>query len=285
MAAKTELIIQKEELIYPETLFNLPINPIQRPHLTLWSGRAGRLKHISEIAATITSFGWPYRLMAGSGWSNILPPGTEKLEYEITQSGQIRDYLLLLETIKTDNLILFGPDLEMSSNEQILAEKLLQELINTRLITAEVLRIFKTNPKLYQKTDLTIFASTADLLSLAGKLRIGVRLMPDGGIYNKIELLQGLSLGVKRFIVFDNSQIIVFDSTLPDKIGVFNSSINLAHRQATFIGLCAAILAVPANNKRFTESVMTACYLINQLLVTDSKPAPTLKQLLVKYFD
>lgn len=285
MGNKSELIIQSKELLYPEILFNLPVNPLQRPHLTLWSGRLGRLERTSQLAETIDGFGWSYRLMAGRSWSNYLPPSVERVEYELAPNRQIKNYNLLEEVLTTDNLLLFGLDLEMSSSEQILAEKLLQELASTRLITAEVLRIFKTSPKLYQATELTIFASTTDLMSLAGKLRIGVRLIPDSSVYNKIELLRGLSLGTKRFIVFDNNQIIAFDSSKPDMAGIYNSSTDLADHQAIFLGLAAALLAISANNKNFIKSILTACYLIGQLVPADDQPAPTLKRLLLEYFD
>lgn len=259
-------IIQRQELLYPNVLFNLPQNPAHKPSLGIWAGNPGNFKSTSQIHEVMSVFSWPITQICSSSMAGMLPIEVDKLIYQVDKNGRISQTEVLIERLNQQTVNILGPDLNVGSVEQLLMERILSQTTRPSIITNQLFSLFKINPELYRSTELIVFANTRQFITLAANLGIGVSIAADSGINNKIDLLQRLNLGNKKFIVTDDEQIIAYDGVEGEKAGVYNSRVNLKSYQAIFLGMCAALISADNSQSTFLPNVLVACYLLDSLI-------------------
>lgn len=273
VSSEYNLIIQKNKLLYANIIFNLPQSPIHRPIVTLWGGQAGKLHQLSRVVETLSGFGWTINYLIDEKLSHYLPVGVEKISYNLKDyaSRAIRDGEIA-QLLGRSSLVVAGPDMAINSSEQIMAEQIIRRFGDKTIITDELLRIFKITPRLYEQNGPIIFGDTVGLVKLANNLNIAVHIKKEAGVFNKLALLGKLGGGMKQFIVYDNHQVIVYDSTCPKTAGVYNCPVDLAPYRSIFLGLCAALLAAAKNTTdQLIGNVLSACYLLDRI-IQDNNP-------------
>lgn len=239
---KHTIIHQKDEPLYPEVLFNRPINPLLKPVILLIGGGAGKLTTLSSSYQIIGVLGIRRGLVAPKNLASLgdLLPITAYIEP--TRAGQINK-AALAAVANDSNLMVLAPDLANNSTNQLACDYLLRSYQSAVVITDEILRLAAISPDVLVRSNVIYFISTAGLIALANYLKIGIAIRPNRGIYNKIDIIKSLQNKLTSdFVVYDQQQILI--CTLDGQIGVTDiKSTDIFDQQGILLGLLASLVA------------------------------------------
>jgi hypothetical protein len=202
---------QGAEPLYPKVLFSRPVTRAGGGCLLIIGGYAG------EFVAPTNVYG--LSAAAGAGECRVALPATlAKVVGDVpgvayvaaSPSGSLGSEALgrLLELSETADALSVGASLSNNSHTAILLERLLAEVERPIIAYGDALAILQRQPKLLtDRTDALIILSMTDVYKLCTKLGVPARLK-DGGLINKLEVIQELAAATKcDFAVCDGDII------------------------------------------------------------------------------
>lgn len=274
--AKFNIVQQKDHLLYEDVLFNHSINPILKPSIVIVGGQIGDLKTLSDCYQAIMLMGRFAEIVVPQKLAKLVQSLPVREVIELTAAGQVRKDSL--QTVaEVTNMLILAPGIEETSTNQVALEFLL-EYSTSAVICDEMLYLAKIKPSVFKRKDLIFCLSTNGLILLANYLQVGVNIKPDRGIYNKIDIILALHqhLG-SPFVIYDNRQILVFESER--NIGVTQIEIdNIDRLRGALLGILAGLMA--RSDGRMTDvfkKAMSVSFIFNRT-ITQADPWIALKQ-------
>lgn len=258
------IIHQRDQILYPDILFNRPINPLLRPRILLVGGRPGGLKELSDCYNTMLALGPSPELVIPDTIGQLTASLHPAVELKSLQGGQL-DKSQLEQVLKEIHLVVLAPGLAKGSINQLAIEYILNSSQAVMLLTDEALRLAQINPKIFRRQKTIFCLSTEGLVVLANYLRVAVTIRPKRGIFNHFDIICAIQQVVGGiFIVYSQSQIIVVDT--PDRIGVVElDQAEIPALRGVFLGLVAVLSAdIGQQTSKIFEKSMVAGYLLRQ---------------------
>lgn len=271
--AELDIIRQGEIVLYPDLVFNRPVNPVSQPIVSLVGGNVTGIKQLDQAYTVAAGLGSRVDVLttaqvAGAvrELSASLPPhvfdpadraATDELWHQIENSS---------------SLAVVGIDLPLSSSVQVRLEELLQLASVPVIITGQALRLFATNPRLLQKPNLVLCCDTVELMRLCNDLRLPARLAAQRGIYGIADLVQKLAEQVAglKIAVFDAENLLLYDHRNPNQAGLLHIDGDWFDGRGLIYGALAAMLSWPLRSlDNYLPRAMNAAYVLRRLVVDD----------------
>ncbi len=208
-----QFLKQSEKALFPEIDWNKPVNKRAAKRLLIIGG------HRTQFAHTQTVFNAAVK--AGIGEAKVVLPDVlapmighqpEFLFVPSTRSGSIAK--AAYEPIKafaseSDGLILAG---EFSHHPESISvvEQIMEESDKPTMLGTEAIEVMLFLPtSIFMHAHRLLIADTKTLAKLAAKLELNFEIIRDGGLTNKLNLLQRLSTAEAAAIVLFGAEIIV----------------------------------------------------------------------------
>lgn len=221
-----EFIRQTNEPLYPKVLYNRPVTRTGGGRLLVVGGHSGEFSLPTTIHQLAVAAG------VGECWA-LLPdtlakilggaPGT--FFASSNPSGALGTEALgrILELSEESDAIALGASLSGNSNTAVLTEKLVTSLERPFVIFDEGLTSLQHNVEaVTSNPNVLIILTMADIFKLSGKLGIAINIRPDGGLINKLEIIQNLAATTQASYAVYGTEIIIAahnatDRTTPTK--------------------------------------------------------------------
>ncbi len=258
------IIHQRDQILYPDILFNRPINPLLKPHILLVGGRPGGLKELSDCYNTILALGIFPELVTPVAVGQLTPGLRPAVELKSLQGGQL-DKSQLGQVITENHLVVLAPGLAKGSINQLAIEYILSNSQAIMLLTDEALQLAQINAEIFRRQKAIFCLSTEGLVAMANYLGVAVTIRPKRGIFNHFDIICAIQEAVGGvFIVYSQSQIIIVDK--PDRIGLVElDQAEIPVLRGILLGLVAAISAdIGQQMSNIFEKSLVAGYLLRQ---------------------
>lgn len=269
-----DIIQQADKLLFPEVIFNKPINKLASPRIMILGGSGNKLNNISLCYESIANSYSNATLVLPKILSTSLDiPDAIYLSSNPTGSILKENLDKLIELSSDCNFLIIGVDLYLGSEAQIVIEKLLHDTLVPCLVTDEVTKLFLLNPEILKKRkNLVLFTNTENLIKLANKLGIAINIQPSRGVYNKTDLIKKILANINCSIIcYDSDQIICMDSSDLERAGLINFESGLEKNIGSIIGLVGSFLADPTYKiNKFIKKTLTACFVAKEAITQNS---------------
>ncbi len=248
-------------MLYPEVLFDKPINPMLKPVVLIVGGEVGSLNNLDTAYQILSALDAYPELIVPSGLSKLGVKVPAKACIELQSAGQINKAILKSQ-LDDANLLVLAPFLPQNSTNQIACDYMFENCTSPVIITDEALRLARLNPTVFHRTNTIFLISSHGLIDLANYQKIGVSIRPDRGVFNKIDIIKELQGKFKSdFIVYDKEQILV--CSRDDVMGIVDTNnVDILARRGVLLGLMSGLLADSSSkNINFFKRAMTAGYI------------------------
>jgi NAD(P)H-hydrate repair Nnr-like enzyme with NAD(P)H-hydrate dehydratase domain len=204
---------QNSTLLYPKILWNRPLS----------RHGAGRLLIIGGYKADFSQPTAMFTLAMAAGAGEcmvVLPDSLARILAGIpstifvpsSPSGSLgRDALAqVLDAVDDANGVALGANLSNNSESAVLVERMIQETSKPLIVFGEVFQALQFNAPLITKRDHTLLILTMpEVFKLASQLGLSIHIRRDGGLMNKLEIIQIVKAAVTGAIVVYGAETIV----------------------------------------------------------------------------
>lgn len=278
------IVRDDNQVIIDKILYERPISRLYSRKVGLLAGRHVRLKVVSDVYQTITTLNHDVVLVAEEALKEHTLPADIFLHPGKTISQGYTNTDEAFELLGECEYIVVGMDLEIGAQFQLFLESLITNRSAPIVFTNESIEIGKVSQQLFTGRHNDIYiCNTQHLLALAKYLRIPVVLAPNAGVLNKLGVLQTLSQALNSTVVcIEDYQILAMNHNDLEKAVVANIHNTKNIRiDLIFTALLTSLLCdtVGSQNDIF-ERMVTASYLLRNILVSSSELSATLKKLL-----
>lgn len=260
---------QKDKLLYPEVFWNRPTN----------IGRAGRLLIIGGHQHGFNSVQNAYKIAHAAGIGSVqaaMPDSLRKIvgitEFGIflpsTKSGSIgRSALSEILSYALDfDTILIGPNLTANAETAVLAESLVSQLNMPIVITEETITALGHRPDLITSNpNLLVACGMSGVLNIVNRLKIPIKIQPNGGLIAKIELVSRLASASRCHFFIGDQDIIVASQ---NKISFTPVDQQHNEMQSTIAAIGATFWT--QNQTKPYQSLTSAAYVLQAAAVSQS---------------
>lgn len=264
------LIRQGEEILYPELLFNRPVNPIHWPMVALIGGQAHGFAALNHAYEAVSMLGCRVDVYtpqtAAAAWQQPLA-GMPLHTFDPADQAATEHMWQQLEV--SASLAVLGLNSPLASQLQVRYEELLQTSTLPVLVTGEVLPLFTINRALLQRPNVIMCCDLLALIRLINGLRLGVRHRPARGVFGIHELVMALGeeWPAGKFILTDPSGVYVFAAAEPQQLGVLTLPATEDDSGGITCGVMAAALSFPLRSTvDFTRQAMNGCWMLAAIL-------------------
>lgn len=260
---------QKDKPLYPEVFWNRPTN----------IGRAGRLLIIGGHQHGFNGVQNAYKIAHAAGIGSVqaaMPDSLRKIvgitEFGIflpsTKSGSIARSALseILSYALDFDIILIGPNLTANAETAVLVESLVSQLNIPIVITEETIMALGHRPDLIiSNSNLLVTCGMSGVLNIVNRLKIPIKIKPNGGLIAKIELASRLADNSRCHFFIGDQDIIVASQ---NKISF--TPVDRQHKE--MISTIAAIGATfwTQNQAKPYQSLTAAAYVLQAAVVSQS---------------
>lgn len=271
--AELDIIRQGEIVLYPDLVFNRPVNPVSQPIVSLVGGNVTGIKPLDQAYTVAAGLGSRVDLLTtaqvagavrelSAGWPpHVFDPADRAATHELWHQ---------IET--GSSLAAVGIDLPLSSTVQVRLEELLQLSSVPLIVTGQALRLFATNPGLLQKPNLVLCCDTIELMRLCNDVRVPARLVAQRGIYGIVDLIQKLAEQVTglKIAAFDAENLLIYDHRDPNQIGLLHINGDWYDGRGLIYGALAGMLSWPLRSlDKYLPRAMNAAYVLRRLVVDE----------------
>ncbi len=272
--AELALIHQRDELLYPDIVFNRPISGLSRLQLALFGGSKKRLNTLSQLYGTTVAMGVsPVCLVeARATDASLLPLGSMLLSAgrktgHIEQTGEVLDFLTHA------NLVVMAPDVEFGSSMQILFEKIWSTTAVPLVVTDEALALYNFMPQVsWMRPNTLLYLGSEALMKLAGALDLSVKIRPGRGVYNVINIAQSVSKRLRAHVIcYGADMAVVVDTSHASEVGIIHFRPTVINEyRGLFMGLLCGLLAdFAVELSDVLPKALTAGYLFNTITLAE----------------
>jgi NAD(P)H-hydrate repair Nnr-like enzyme with NAD(P)H-hydrate dehydratase domain len=208
---------QEDEPLYPNVLYNRPVTRTAAGTLLVVGGHSGEFSQPTAIHQLAIAAGvGECRVVLPDVWAKLLggAPGTAFAAS--SPSGSLGREALgrILQLAEETDAVALGASLSNNSHTAMLVERLLAELQAPVILFDDALRIMQHNlTSITQNPQALVIATMHDVFKLCGTLQIPISIRPDGGLLNKLEIVQDLRTASACSYVIYGSEIIVAADT------------------------------------------------------------------------
>lgn len=193
-------IQQTAESIDEKTVFNLALGGANRTSIVLCGGSGHGFAQISQLFATWQDLKLPVSLLVSDKVEAYLPA---KVNFAAIDTASAQSNRRAIELLDSAGLILIGPDMQITSTEQIFFAKFLAQSVVPTVLTDEALSLWKIDAGLRNNPQLTWLVSLSKLQSTMRALH-GISAPPkERGIFGIEEYLGALPVQADCVFAYD----------------------------------------------------------------------------------
>ncbi len=261
---QADFIRQGDTPLFPKILYNRPVTRTAGGRLLVIGGHSGEFSLPTAL--------YQFALAAGIGECQvILPDNLAKLVggapgvsfVPSSPSGSLGREALgpILHAAEEFDAVAIGASLSANSHTAILVERLMQELEQPVIIFADALIALQHHVRRFtDRPDCLVIATMPEIFKLAGQLNIPITIRRDGGIINKVEIVQSVAAACKCQLVVYGTEIIIAGQ--PQAI-VTPINYQLSLQPATYYSVLATMWLQNRNQRR--EGLATGAFILNQV--------------------
>ncbi len=278
--ADLPIVAQKDDLLYPQSLFERPLNRLQMPQIGLIGGGLGGLKLLNDTYKTMLDCDNRIILAVPRSIQQMIGQ-TADLIFEPVSRGRYDDSLIV-ERLGEANLIVLAPGMAMTSQDHIRLDKIINQLERPIMITTEALPIVVADPSLLARAGSSLVLSTEQAIALANKYNLPIDIKPARGVYNRLAIMDSLSAHTNATVVIvEKNQIALHHHSLK-QAGLLQMIMADFDRQlGQIIGVLSALSAGQTQPDKQFEAMMNGLFLLRQSIdQTESNIGQILKNIL-----
>lgn len=271
-------IRQNDTPLYPKILWNRPVSRRGAGRLLIPGGHTGEFSLPTSLfqAAEASGIGectvaLPdalIKFLSGASGATFVPSSTSG------SLGQEASGLLLHRAEDYDAMLL-GASMSNHSQTTILLETLIRETPIPLILIEDAISLLEHQAKLLVGNENHLLLLTMpQVFKLAGRLGVSIRIKPNGGLINKLEIVRDISAASKCTYVIWGSELIV---AAPDReliVTPMNHRMSLL--PAVIYGVLSTFWIQNSGDRR--AGLATASYLlkdVGQSLPEQSRPTLT----------
>lgn len=266
---------QLDAPLHPTVLFNRPLRRTGAGRLLIAGGHTGELSQPTGIHQVA--------MAAGIGECTVVLPdvlakflgGAPGTAFAAsTTSGSLAREALgrILELSEEHDAVALGASLSNNSNTSVLIERLVGELERPIILFDEAITALKHNPTaLTQNPNALLILTMPEVFKISGALGIGIHIRRDGGLINKLEVIQGLAAECAGPIAVFGSEIVISQGS---ELTVTPINYHLATLPALFYGVLSTFWI--QNPKSTAAGLTTGAYVLRQIgeaIAADHRPS------------
>ncbi len=192
-------ILQIDKLEDDSALFALALGPATRTSITLCGGSSRGFADISQLFGVWQALRLPVSLVVPAGVERFLPSGIT----QASMDGDIRKQreLTAWQLIDSAGLVVVGPNMQLTSTEQVMYARLLPNVTVPVILTDEALSLWSIDSGIQENTHITWLAST----DLVEKMQFaqGQKIIKARAIFGVAEFLRSLQLPHDFVMLYD----------------------------------------------------------------------------------
>ena len=166
----------------------------------------------------------------------------------------------LLELGEEADAIAIGAGLSNNSETAALTERLLQELDRPVIAFADALIALQFNLRLLSdRSSALIILTMPELFKLAGQLKVAIHIRPNGGLVNKVEIVQAVKAAIEADLVVYGTETIVAHG---ERLSVTPANSVLSRLPAAYYAILSVFWL--QNAKLAFEGLTTAAWILHQ---------------------
>ena len=255
--------LQEDEALYPKVIWNRPVARHGAGRLLVVGG------YLGDFSLPTAVYG--LALAAGVGDCSVALPdsllkylaGTPATTFvPSSHSGSLGREALghILDLGEEADAVAIGAGLSNNSETATLIERLLQELDRPIIAFADALVALQYNVKLLtDRTNALIILTMPELFKLAGHLSVPIHIRREGGLVNKIEIVQAVKAEVVADLVIYGVETIVAQGT---NVSVTPTNPVLSRLPAAYYGVVSVFWL--QNRAQPYEGLTTAAWILRQ---------------------
>jgi NAD(P)H-hydrate repair Nnr-like enzyme with NAD(P)H-hydrate dehydratase domain len=260
----SDYITQGDEPLFPKIIWNRPISRHGAGRLLVVGGYLGDfslptiiygLANAAGIGECIVALPDKLSKFLDSNSATVLVPSSIAGSIGANSLGQ------LLELAGETDAVAIGAGLSNNSETASVIEKFIIQSDRPTIIFADALDALKFNLTLItDNPDCLLIMTMQELFKVAGLLNIPISIRRDGGLINKLEIIESIKSEIKCDLVIFGTEIIVSDG---NKLSVTKINRNLARIPAIFYAVMSVFWL--QNNQQKFEGLTTGAWIISQL--------------------
>lgn len=275
-----EFLKQTDRPLYPKVLYNRPVTRHGAGRMLIVGGHAGEF----SLPTSIYSFA----MASGIGEvTAVLPDNLAKLLggapgtvfASSNASGSLDQTALgrIIELSEDMDAIAIGASLSNNSSTSMLVERLITELDRPLILFEEALPAMRQSVNaITGRAQTLIILTLPEVFKLCGALGIPIQIRKDGGLLNKLEIVQNLAIESQCTYAVYGPEIIVADST---SLTVTPIPYQLSLTPALFHGVLSTFWI--QNTQNALAGLTTGAYLISRVGEgLEKNERPSTKQLI-----
>lgn len=192
-------ILQTDKLDNDAALFTLALGPANRTSIALCGGSQRGFADLSILYSVWNKLRLPLSLVVPSGIERFMPTG---VPIAISDDAKLKNQSLTAwQLIDSAGMVVVGPNMQLTSTQQMFYARLLPNITVPTVITAEVLSLWSIEQSIRDNTNITWLVSCGQaekiMASSIGKIN------RTRGIYGVAEFMQKLPVASDFIVLYD----------------------------------------------------------------------------------
>jgi hypothetical protein len=200
-------IQQTADSIDEKTVFNLALGGANRTSIVLGGGSGHGFAQISQLFAIWQDLKLPVSLLVSSKVEKYLPA---KVNFATIDAANRQSNHHALTLLDSAGLVLIGPDMQITSTEQIFFAKFLTQTAVPTVLTDEALSLWRIDTRLQNNPQLTWLVSLTKLQSTIRTLYDILVPPKERGIFGVEEYLRALPVRADCIFAHDAVRLYSF---------------------------------------------------------------------------
>ena len=255
---------QNDSPLYPKVLWNRPVSRSGAGRILLPGGFRQDFSMLTAVHQAVTAAGAGECIAALPDVLVKLLGGAPSTTFvHSSPSGSLGRQALarLLELSEDADSVMLGANLSANSDTTLLLERFLQECSRPVIGFGDVLASLQHRlPALIQRPGGLLIVTMPDVFKLAGALGISINIRRDGGLINKLEIIQQVAAAGMCDMAVYGSEIII---SVGEQLGVTPLAYRLSELPALFYGTLASFWT--QNPAARYAGLMTGAHVLRQV--------------------
>ncbi len=258
-----QFVRQDAAPLYPKILYNRPITRDGAGRLLVPGGHTGELSLPTGLHQLCLAAGLGHcQVILPDSLASLVAGAPDTAFVPASPSGSLGREALgrILQLAEEADGVALGASLSNNSDTAMLVERLLMELEQPVIVFADGLVAMQHHIRhVTDRPDCLVIATMPEVFKLAGQLGVPIQIRRDGGLINKLEIIQNLADASKCQYVIYGSEIIV---AAGNELVVTPVNYRLSLLPAAYYAVLATMWLQNRNDRR--AGLVTGAYVLNQ---------------------
>jgi NAD(P)H-hydrate repair Nnr-like enzyme with NAD(P)H-hydrate dehydratase domain len=241
---------QTDVPLFPKALYNRPLTRLTAGRLLVIGGQIHEFSQPTAIHQLALAAGLgECRVIMPDALASVLGGANGVYFGASTTSGSLARAALgrILELSEETDATAIGASLTNNSDTTMLIERLLAELKTPLVVFADGLASIGSQLDILSSRPYTLFILTmAEVFKLAGQRGLAIHIRPDGGLVNKVEIINQVAATLTGDLVVFGSEIII---ACGDHISVTPTNYKLSLQPALYYGVLSSFWVQNRTNR------------------------------------